>query len=121
VGPRAVTRLRHNKQLIEIRVIVHTTEKHVISTIMSRNNVRVQEAEFSMRSMRQLRDATIELSGEVFSVRSMPRYYKEKKSRVELVVRESTALLANTEVEGSTLFEAFIRRQPVKIQQTEKT
>jgi hypothetical protein len=40
---------------------------------------------FSMLSERYPRDATIELVGEVFSVRSVPRLYKEK----QLQLRES--------------------------------
>jgi hypothetical protein len=41
------------------------------------------EAVFSTRSMRLLRDATIEtLLGEVFSVRSVPRLYNEEQLRL---------------------------------------
>jgi hypothetical protein len=40
------------------------------------------EAGFSTPSVRQLRDATIELSEAVFSMRSVPRCYKQDKSRV---------------------------------------
>jgi hypothetical protein len=76
-----------------------------------------------MRSVRQLRDATIEeLLGEVFSVRSMPRCYKQDKSKVKLVGRQSsTSKDVNTEAEEATALVAVTRRQPVKIQQTEKT
>jgi hypothetical protein len=43
-----------------------------------------------MRSVRQLYDKTTEeLMREAFSVRSMPRCYKQDKSRVWLVVRQS--------------------------------
>jgi hypothetical protein len=72
--------------------------------------------------MRQLRDATIEeLLGAMFSMRSLPSSYKQDKSRIWLVVRVSPASKdVNTEVEGSTALEAVTRRQPVKIQQTEK-
>jgi hypothetical protein len=68
--------------------------------------------------MRQLRDATKEeLLEEVFSVRFMPRCYKQDKSRVYLVGRQSPASKGvNIKAE-----EAVIRRQPVKVQQTEKT
>jgi hypothetical protein len=45
---------------------------------------------FPTRSVRQLRDATIEeLLREVFSVKSVPRCYKQDKSRIWLVVRQS--------------------------------
>jgi hypothetical protein len=40
---------------------------------------------FSTRTVRQLRDATIELLGEVFSMRFVPRCYKHDKSKVQLV------------------------------------
>jgi hypothetical protein len=76
---------------------------------------------FSKRSMRQLRDATIELLREVFPVRSLPRCFKQDKSRVQLVVRQSPASKGvNTAAEEATVFEAVTRRQPVKIQQNEK-
>jgi hypothetical protein len=56
-------------------------------------------------------------------VRSMPRCYKQKKSRVLLVVRKSPASKedVNTEAEETTVLEAVTRRQPLKIQHTEKT
>jgi hypothetical protein len=42
--------------------------------------------------MKQLHDTTIEeLLGEVFSVQSIPRCYKQNKSRVSSVVRQSPA------------------------------
>jgi hypothetical protein len=61
--------------------------------------------------VRQLRDATTEeLLGEVFSVRSSPRFYEQDKSRVWLVEIQSPASKdVNTEVEGSTTFEAVTR------------
>jgi hypothetical protein len=43
-------------------------------------------------------------------------------SRVKLVVRQSSASKdVNMEAEEATVLEAVTRRQPVKIQQTEKT
>jgi hypothetical protein len=61
------------------------------------------EAVFSTRSMRQLRGATTkELLGEAIFVRSVPRCYKQDKSR-SLVVRQSPASKGvNTEVKRST-------------------
>jgi hypothetical protein len=48
------------------------------------------EAAVSTRSVRQLRDATIEeLLREVFSVRSVPKCYKQDKSRMYLIVRQA--------------------------------
>jgi hypothetical protein len=48
------------------------------------------EAVFFTRPVRQLRAATIEeLLGKVFSVRSVPRSFKQDKSRIQLVVRQS--------------------------------
>jgi hypothetical protein len=54
--------------------------------------------------VRQLRDATIEeLLGEMFFVQPVPRCYKQVKSRVSLVVRQSPVSKdVNTEVERST-------------------
>jgi hypothetical protein len=54
--------------------------------------------------VRQQPDATIEeLLGDVFSVRSVPRSYKEANFRVYLVVRQSPASKdLNAEVERST-------------------
>jgi hypothetical protein len=52
----------------------------------------------------------------------MPRCYKQERSRVELVVRQSPASKdMNTEAEEATALEAVNRRQQVKIQQAEKT
>jgi hypothetical protein len=56
------------------------------------------------------------LLGEVFFMRSVPRCYKQDKSKVELVVRQ---LLAS-KYEKATALEAITKRQPVKIQHTEK-
>jgi hypothetical protein len=54
-------------------------------------------------------------------VRSVPRCYKQDKSRVYLVVRQSPASKGvNTEAEEATALIAVTRRQPAKIQQTEK-
>jgi hypothetical protein len=56
----------------------------------------------STRTARQLRDATIELLEAAFSMRSIPRCYKQDKSRVSLVVRQSPASKgSNAEVERS--------------------
>jgi hypothetical protein len=77
---------------------------------------------FSSRSMRQLSDATVKKLEAVFSMRSVPRCNKQDKSRVHLVGRQSpTSKDVNTEAEEATALEAATRRQPVKIQQTEKT
>jgi hypothetical protein len=79
------------------------------------------EAVFSTRSVRQLREATVELLGEVFSVRSKARCYKQDKPKVQLILRQSPAnKLGNTEGEEAMALEAVTRRQQVKIQQTEK-
>jgi hypothetical protein len=59
-----------------------------------------------------MRDATVELLEAVFSMLSLPRCYKQDKSRVSKGV--------NTEVEGSTVLEAVTRQRVVKIQQTEE-
>jgi hypothetical protein len=73
------------------------------------------EAVFSMRSVRQLHDTIEELFGEVFSVRSMPRCYKQDISTVELVMRLSPASKeVNMEVVGSTAWETITRQQLVK-------
>jgi hypothetical protein len=81
------------------------------------------EAGFSTRSVRQLRDATIEaLFGDIFSVQSVPRCYMRDRSRILLVVRQSPAIKdVNTEVEGSAALEVVIRQRLVKTQQSEKT
>jgi hypothetical protein len=70
-----------------------------------------------------LRDATMqELLGDVFSMRPLPKCYKQDKPRFYLVVRQSPAIKdVNKEGEEATALEAVIRRQPVKIQLTEKT
>jgi hypothetical protein len=48
---------------------------------------------FSAWSVRYLRAVAIEeLMGEVFSVSPVPRWYKQDKSSVELVVRQSPAI-----------------------------
>jgi hypothetical protein len=61
-----------------------------------------------------LRDVTAEeLLVAVSYVRSVPRCYKQDKSPDSKDV--------NTEAEDATVLEAITRRQPVKIQWTEKT
>jgi hypothetical protein len=62
------------------------------------------ERVFSTRSAQHLHDATKEwLLGEKFSVRFVPRCYKQDKSGVRLVVRQSPVSEdVNTKVEGST-------------------
>jgi hypothetical protein len=53
-------------------------------------------------------------------VRFVPRCYKQDKSGVELVLKQSPARKdVNTEAEEATALEAVIRLQPMKIQQTE--
>jgi hypothetical protein len=75
-----------------------------------------------MRSVRQLHDSRIELLEVVFSVGSVPRCFNQDKSVIWFVVRQSPASKGvNTEFEEDTAMEAVTRRQPVKIQQTEKT
>jgi hypothetical protein len=68
------------------------------------------------------RDATTEeLLGDMFSMMSVPRCFKQEKYRVQLVVRQSPASKdVNTEAEGSTVLEAFTK-QLMKTQQNEKT
>jgi hypothetical protein len=57
---------------------------------------------------------------EMFSMRPVPRCYKQNKTRVWRVVRQSPAIKdVNMEAEEATALEAVARRQPVKIQQTE--
>jgi hypothetical protein len=70
----------------------------------------------------QRRHATIEQPlGEVISVRSAPRCYKQEKSRVSSVLRQQPASKdVNTKAEEATALEAVTRRL-VKSQQTEKT
>jgi hypothetical protein len=74
-----------------------------------------------MWSVRQLREAAIEeLLGDMRSMRSVPRCYKQDKSRFQLVLRESPISKdLNTEVEGSTALEAVTRQRLVKRQRTE--
>jgi hypothetical protein len=48
---------------------------------------------------------------------SVPRCYKQDKSRLQLVVRQNV----NTEVEGFAALKAVTRQRLVKTQQTEKT
>jgi hypothetical protein len=73
-----------------------------------------------------------ELLEAVFSERSVPRIYNEKQLRLREgletavrgvgVMRQSPASKnVSTEAEEATALEAVIRRQPVKIYQTEKT
>jgi hypothetical protein len=80
------------------------------------------EAVFSMRSLRQIRDAkTEELLREVISVRSSPRCYKQDKSNIKLVLRQLPANKdVNTEVEGSTAFETVTRKRLWKTTLIEK-
>jgi hypothetical protein len=77
----------------------------------------------SKRSLRQLRDVTTEeLLREAFSVPFMPRCYKQEMSRIQLVVRQTTASKdVNADSEEVTELEAVTRQQPVKIQWTETT
>jgi hypothetical protein len=52
---------------------------------------------------------------------SVPRCYKQDKSRVQLVVRHwSASKDVNTEAEGATALQAVTRQRLVKTQQTEK-
>jgi hypothetical protein len=52
----------------------------------------------------------------------VPICYKQNKSRVQLVVRESPASKdVNTAAEEATALVAITRRQPMNIQQTEET
>jgi hypothetical protein len=73
--------------------------------------------------VRQLCDATItELLKKLFSVGSVPRHYKQDKSGVWLVVRETPdSKDVNTEVEGSTALVDVTRQRLAKTQQTEKS
>jgi hypothetical protein len=55
-------------------------------------------------------------------VRSVPTCFKQDEYRVLLVVRQPPASKGmDTEAKESTALEAVTRRQPVKIQETEKT
>jgi hypothetical protein len=73
--------------------------------------------------VRQIRDATVEeLVGEVSSMRSVPRCYKQDKSIIQSLMRLSPSnKYVNTKVEGSTTLGAVTRQRLVKIQQTVKT
>jgi hypothetical protein len=73
---------------------------------------------FATQSVWQLRDVTIDvLLGEMFSVRSAPRRYKQDKFKFYLIVKGSPASKdVNTEAEEATVLEAVTRRQTVKIQ-----
>jgi hypothetical protein len=52
---------------------------------------------------------------------SVPRYCKQDKSRIYLVVRQPRANKdVNTEAEEATALEAVTRRQPMEIQESEK-
>jgi hypothetical protein len=83
--------------------------KCVIDSVL-KYNMTNWEAVFSTWSVRQLRDATIELLEEVFSMRSVQRCYKQDNSRILLVMRESPASKdVNTEVDGSTAVKAVTR------------
>jgi hypothetical protein len=63
---------------------------------------------FSTQFVRQLRDATREEAFEaVFSMRSVPKCYKQDKSRIYPVLRYSpTSKDVNTEAEEATALEA---------------
>jgi hypothetical protein len=64
-------------------MIAHTTEEYVMSAVMARNNRRAAGRVFTVLSMQQLRDATIqELLEGMFPVWSMPRCYKQDKSSI---------------------------------------
>jgi hypothetical protein len=77
------------------------------------------KAMFSTRFVRQLSDATIEA---MFSVPSVPRWYKRDKPTVYLVVRQFPgSKVVNTNAEEATDLEAVIRQRLVKTQHTEKT
>jgi hypothetical protein len=55
-------------------------------------------------------------------VRSVPKCYKQEKSTVQLVVRQSPGGKGmNTEVEGPTALKTVTRQRVVKTRQTEKT
>jgi hypothetical protein len=80
------------------------------------------EEVLSTHSMQQLYDAAIEeLLETVFSMQSMLRCYKQDRSRVLLVGKESPASKGmNVQVEGSMALEAITRQRLGKTQQTEK-
>jgi hypothetical protein len=61
------------------------------------------EEVFSIRSVRQLRDTTMELLEALLSMQSVPRRYKQDKSRVQLVGRQSPGTKdVDTVTEGFT-------------------
>jgi hypothetical protein len=75
---------------------------------------------FYSRPVRKLRGATIELLEDTFSMRYVLRRYKQEKSIILLVLRESPDNKdVNTEADKATALEAVTRRQPVKTHQTE--
>jgi hypothetical protein len=78
---------------------------------------------FSTRPVRQLRDATAEeLLEAVFSMRSVPRCYKQDRYGVYLVVRQSPVSKdVNTEAEETAALETVTRQRLVKTSQNEKT
>jgi hypothetical protein len=74
-----------------------------------------------MWSVLQLRYAIILLEA-VFSMRSVPRCYNQDRFRIYSVGTQSPACKGvNTKAGEATALKAVTRRQPVKIQQTEKT
>jgi hypothetical protein len=75
---------------------------------------------FSKRSVRQLRDATIKLL-EVFSMRSVPRCYKQDKSEFSELGESPASKGVNMEAKEVTALEAVTRQRLMKTQQTEKT
>jgi hypothetical protein len=80
----------------------HATVEYVAYAVTSRNKRGLQK--------------------EVFSARSVPKCYKQDKSRVQLVVRQSQdSKGVIMEVEGSTAFEAVTRERLVKTEQTKNT
>jgi hypothetical protein len=64
------------------------------------------------RSLRKLSDATIEkLLGDIFSMRSVPRCYKQDKYIILLFGRQSSASkVVNTEAEEATTLKAVARQ-----------
>jgi hypothetical protein len=75
--------------------------------------------------VRQRREETIrveELLKPEFSVRPVQRCYKQDKSGIQLVVRQSPASKdVNTDAEEAMAMKAVTRRQPVETQQIERT
>jgi hypothetical protein len=62
-----------------------------------------------------------ELLEVVFAMRTVPRFYKQDKPRIWLVVRQLSAIKSvNTEAAEATALEAVTRQRLVKIQQTEQ-